>query len=345
MNDKWLEWAPRLVLVGSLLLAASAAAKLTGTLLLPTAALPPERADGMGGGVTASVADHAARIQQAKLMGEAPKVVAPQVAKLPETRLNLKLIGVLATGTESGLAIIADGRGQAKLYSVGKRLPGGAVLREVLLDRVLLEGPTGLETLRLYDASLPGGPLGATGSSGSSSVSALRGGRDAVAANRYRAFQAGRRAVSSRSASGGSRASRAYGAARVGSLQAGSGYSGTLPGLPQASQSGAPLDSSDLGSLRDQLMRNPSLLTGAVSARPVAENGELVGYALDFHTDNPIVSQLGLQSGDVVTQVNGIPLNSPTQGMQVVNALTTAPVVTATIERNGQTIRVTRSFK
>jgi len=345
MNDKWLEWAPRLVLVGSLLLAASAAAKLTGTLLLPAAAVPPERADGTAGGAAAAVADHAARIQQAKLMGEAPKVVAQRVAKLPETRLNLKLIGVLATGTDSGLAIIADGRGEAKLYSVGKRLPGGAALREVLLDRVLLEGPTGLETLRLYDASLPGGPLGARDSSRSSSVSAVSGGRDAGAANRNRASQADRRAVWSKSAFGRFRGSRPYGAAGVGSVQAGPGFSGTAPRLPQASRSGGPPDSSDLGALRDQLIRNPSLLTRAVSAREVTRNGELVGYALDFHTEDPIVSQLGLQSGDVVTQVNGIRLNGPTQGLQVVNALTTAPVVTATIERNGQRIRVTRSFK
>jgi general secretion pathway protein C len=82
-----------------------------------------------------------------------------------------------------------------------------------------------------------------------------------------------------------------------------------------------------------------------VSAREVRRDGEVVGYALDFHREDPIIAELGLQSGDVVTQVNGIPLNSPVQGLKVVDVLTTAPVVTATIERSGRTIRLSRSLQ
>jgi general secretion pathway protein C len=77
----------------------------------------------------------------------------------PETRLQLKLLGVFQTGAkgqEPG-AIVAEQGNNGKLYRVGDRLPGNARLHEVYADRVILRRQGQLETLKLESPGLTGG--------------------------------------------------------------------------------------------------------------------------------------------------------------------------------------------
>lgn len=76
----------------------------------------------------------------------------------PETRLNLVLRGVLATGTTSqASAIISIGKGgNEENYGIGDTV-SGSILKEVLPDRVILERGGRFETLRMpedFDNSL-----------------------------------------------------------------------------------------------------------------------------------------------------------------------------------------------
>lgn len=93
------------------------------------------------------------QISQWHLFGEAKKdapLVTSKVIEAPDTRLNLKLLGVMASSDqEAARAIIADGKGEENSYGIGKTLPGNAVLREIYADRVILEYRGRLETLRL----------------------------------------------------------------------------------------------------------------------------------------------------------------------------------------------------
>lgn len=93
------------------------------------------------------------RIAQWHLFGEPPKDLPKaleQVTEAPDTRLNLKLRGLLASSDPvSARAIIADGKGVEEAYKVGQKLPGDAVLREIYADRVILEYRGRLEALRL----------------------------------------------------------------------------------------------------------------------------------------------------------------------------------------------------
>jgi general secretion pathway protein C len=356
INEQVLEWAPRVAFVGSVLLAASAAAHLTGTLITPAPAVPADRSAGAGGAVQRVAYDHAGRILLAKLMGEAPKV-APLVrpAQVPETRLNLKLIGVLATGGESGIAIIADSSGVEKMYAVGARIPGGAVLRQVLADRVLLQGPTGLETLRLFDPTQgengslrpPVPSYGGTASPSRVVPPDNNGGWGSSRHRRHSAF--GTYPVGApggmRDAAGQSRSGypvpmlSAPGAAAPGMRSAAS-----VTGQTSSSNAPMSLSTSDLGQLREQVVSNPALLAGMVNAKEVVNSGQVVGYQLNFNTSSPAISALGLQSGDVVTQVNGIPLTSPAQGLRALTVLSSASQVNATVMRSGQLIQVNGSF-
>lgn len=87
-----------------------------------------------------------------------PESVQTPVESLPETSLNLMLRGVVAAGSSSvgGGAIIGTPNGTDSFYSVDASLPGGAILREVYGDRVVLERNGRRETLRLPRETLDG---------------------------------------------------------------------------------------------------------------------------------------------------------------------------------------------
>lgn len=99
-------------------------------------------------------------VANAHLFGhaEAPRDdLAAAAADAPETRLNLKLRGILAADDpEYSRAIITSGN-QDKVYSVGDAVAGGASVEAVLADRVLLRRGGQLETLRLPRESMDSG--------------------------------------------------------------------------------------------------------------------------------------------------------------------------------------------
>jgi general secretion pathway protein C len=84
-------------------------------------------------------------------------------ANAPATALSLVLAGVLAASDPSrGLAILGEAAKSAKLYLVGERVPGGALLHAVYTDRVVLERNGTLESLAFPRMAQAGGVLLAT---------------------------------------------------------------------------------------------------------------------------------------------------------------------------------------
>ena len=70
--------------------------------------------------------------------------------KAPETTLKLVLRGIYSSDDPSnGAAIIAEPNGTENYYSVESQLPGGATLKEVYADRVILLRNGRFETLSL----------------------------------------------------------------------------------------------------------------------------------------------------------------------------------------------------
>jgi general secretion pathway protein C len=79
----------------------------------------------------------------------------------PPTTAQLVLTGVLADRDPSrGQAIIGERAASAKLYAVGAAIPGGAHLRSVYADRVLIERNGALESLLLPHTPLKSAPPG-----------------------------------------------------------------------------------------------------------------------------------------------------------------------------------------
>lgn len=142
--------APKVVAAALVVVVAYNLAALTWRVLTPT---PIARADTQP--TTAAVAapqqspDYAAQIAALHVFGQAPREQATQLLDAPETRLNLTLRGLYATGDDQALAIIASGASNEKFYRVGGVIAGGPTLKAVYWDRVILENNQRLETLRL----------------------------------------------------------------------------------------------------------------------------------------------------------------------------------------------------
>lgn len=95
------------------------------------------------------------------------KTAGPAPIDAPETRLNLVLRGVLSSDDPGGArAIIAEPNGTENYFRVGSALPGGAELKEIHADRIILLRAGRHETLRLPREAMEGAVNGAPAPSG-----------------------------------------------------------------------------------------------------------------------------------------------------------------------------------
>lgn len=209
------------------------------------------------------------------LFGQPQVAARPVPVEAPETRLNLTLRGVFAAAeTDSGAAIIAAGNGDENFYRAGDPVSGGAILREVHPDRVILERAGRFETLRLPEGS----------------------------------------------------------------------RSGMEFGLPEESAPPPAEHEADhvgLGDFRERLLQNPQEAFEMVQVSPVMEAGRIKGYRVAPGREPALFRRSGLRPGDVVTSVNGVPLDNPAQLNDVMRQLSAAEALDLTVDRKGRTQQVT----
>jgi general secretion pathway protein C len=98
--------------------------------------------------------------------------------------------------------------------------------------------------------------------------------------------------------------------------------------LPQAS-------AAPNGSLREVISENASRLTDIVRLAPHVQEGQVVGFRVNPGRDAETFAALGLQAGDVVTDINGTVLNDPGQGLQVFQSLGETTQANVTVLRDG----------
>jgi general secretion pathway protein C len=206
------------------------------------------------------------------LFGQAQSAASSQsAAAIPETQLKLVLRGVMAsTDPKTATAIVADPSGKEDFYTVGKELPGGAILKEVHAQYIVLSRGGRFETLRLPENVLM------------SSSSPVASPADAQ----------------------------------------------PIAVAPEAGQL--------LQQYRDQFMQNPQSLANLLQGEPYWENGRLVGYRLRPGRDAGVLAKFGIQSGDVVTAINGVSLVDPNGRMELLRTINNATQFNVDLLRNGQ---------
>ena len=242
------------------------------------------------------------------LFGEVSKVEpVPQVSTIdaPETRLSLTLKGIIALSEGvQGRALIAEGTANEKVFKVGDSLSGGAILHEVLSDKVILKRGGRFETLTLpretvsiTDDEAGGRPLAKTSAT---SRTQRRGSPQA---------RGGRALVNPASASGGSSQSTSI--------------------------------SQQLSSLRQDIVADPQKAFDLIQAQPVMESGAIKGYRVSPGKQRRLFHGTGLRAGDVVTSVNGIALSDPAQMAGLFQQFRTASTFNVVVLRGGRETNLT----
>ena len=98
-----------------------------------------------------------------------------------------------------------------------------------------------------------------------------------------------------------------------------------------------------LQNLRRAVERDPALLSQIMRAVPSYDSqaGKLRGFRIYPGRNRSAFNNLGLRPGDLVTAINGSPLDDPQRGQEIMNTLDSSDRATVTIERGGQTQELT----
>ena len=86
---------------------------------------------------------------------------------------------------------------------------------------------------------------------------------------------------------------------------------------------------------KEALMTDPQSLMSLIRAEPFRKNGKLQGYRIRPGKDRQLLRKFGLRSGDVVTAVNGVPMDNPLKALELMRDLGSATSLTVDIERRG----------
>jgi general secretion pathway protein C len=111
------------------------------------------------------------------------------------------------------------------------------------------------------------------------------------------------------------------------------------PAIQQPQQ--AARDTSPPGSIQEMMQQPGGSFTDVLRPQPYMPNGQLKGYRVYPGRDRRKFAALGLRPGDLVTDINGQPLNNLQSGMEVFKNLGDATSLTVTIERNGSPMALT----
>src|SRR5450631_532152 len=110
-------------------------------------------------------------------------------------------------------------------------------------------------------------------------------------------------------------------------------------GAPLARRPGAdPRTAAAVDNIRRMVQQDPSILDQVMRTVASYDNaaGKLRGFRAYPGRNRAIFAKLGLKAGDLVTAINGTPLDDPQRSQDVFNTIQTSDHVTVTVERGGQ---------
>ena len=91
---------------------------------------------------------------------------------------------------------------------------------------------------------------------------------------------------------------------------------------------------------RQQLYQNPQSLAELVRISAVRENGALLGYKIAPGSDQAQFAELGFLKGDLVTSINGVPLNDPGNTVRLYQLMRSAQEAIFELERGSEQLTV-----
>lgn len=245
----------------------------------------------------------------------------PAPTNIQNTQLALKLQGVYAPPNDIGYAVIEE-NAQQKIYAAGSTIGNsGAVLEQILADHVLLRRNGLLEKLALPKSE----------SSGGSNVAAAGVGDNVPMDMPVVDFTQPPPEM-------------------MPPPEMFIPSDGAVPPpLPEEEtprmEPAAMEPAANLGDFRQSVMNNNMRLLEVASPQPYERDGKFLGFQLSPGSNVAMFNQLGLQSGDIVTAVNGTVLENPAIAMRVLQEAATANQVNLNITRNGQEVSLPINFQ
>lgn len=110
------------------------------------------------------------------------------------------------------------------------------------------------------------------------------------------------------------------------------------PAVARRMPGGDPRTVAAVENIRRMVQQDPGILDQVMRTVASYDNaaGKLRGFRAYPGRNRAIFSKLGLKAGDLVTAINGTPLDDPQRSQDVFNTIQTSDHVTVTIERGGQ---------
>jgi general secretion pathway protein C len=101
---------------------------------------------------------------------------------------------------------------------------------------------------------------------------------------------------------------------------------------------GDPRTVAAVNNIRRMVQQDPGILDQVMRTVPSYDSaaGKLRGFRAYPGRNRQIFNRLGLKPGDLVTAINGTPLDDPQHSQEVFNTIQTSDHVTVTVERGGQ---------
>jgi general secretion pathway protein C len=88
--------------------------------------------------------------------------------------------------------------------------------------------------------------------------------------------------------------------------------------------------------MRELVSRDPGIIADIMRPEPVFAGGKQQGFRVYPGRDREAFVRLGLRPGDLVTAIDGTPLDDPARGQQILSTLGSSSEARVTILRNGQ---------
>jgi general secretion pathway protein C len=89
-----------------------------------------------------------------------------------------------------------------------------------------------------------------------------------------------------------------------------------------------------------ELQQAPANFTDFINITPHRIDGQLLGYKVAPGKKASLFQAAGLQSGDVITNLNGLDLTDTQQSLEAMNAIRQAEFIEMTIDRNGELLTI-----
>lgn len=100
-----------------------------------------------------------------------------------------------------------------------------------------------------------------------------------------------------------------------------------------------------LKQIRSNIMKNPTSFGEYALPVVVKENGKQIGYRLKAQKKGELLSELGIKATDVITQINGVKLDQPQNGISALRKLSTATNLDIVVRRNGAEVPLNISLQ